>query len=72
MRGAFLTLEGGFEPAVDGVGVEDLGQMQAGAGQVGGVEVSGLADQDLLPAAPDQLTGRQVGDGSDDDVGLLR
>ena len=58
--GAFLTLEGGFEPSVDGVGVDDLGQMSPGAGQVGGVEVSGLPDQDLLPTAPDQLTGRQV------------
>ena len=57
MRGAFLTFEGGFEPAVDGVGVDDLDQMPAGPGELGGVEVSGLADQDLLPAAPDQVTG---------------
>ncbi len=70
--GPFLALELGFEPAVDGVGVDDLGDVPAGFGELGGVQVTGLADQDLLPAAPDQVTGRQVCDGADDDVGLGR
>ncbi len=54
--GAFLALQLGFEPAVDGVGVDDLGDVPAGFGELGGVEVTGLADQDLLPAAPHQVS----------------
>ena len=42
--GTFLTLQCGFEPAVDGVGVDHLGQVPAGLGELGGVEPSGLAD----------------------------
>ena len=61
--GAFLTFQLGLEAAVDGVGVDDLDQVPPGSGELGGVEVSGLADQDLLAAAADQVTGRQVVDG---------
>ncbi len=46
----------GFESAVDGVGVDDLGDVPAGFGELGGVEVTGLADQDLLPATPHQVS----------------
>ena len=62
----------GFESAVDGVGVDDLGDVPAGFGELGGVEVTGLADQDLLPATPHQVSGRQVCNGADDDVCLGR
>ena len=72
MGGAFLAFQCGFEPAVDGVGVDHLDQVPARLGELGGVEVAGLAEQDLLPAAPDQVTGRQVRHGSDDQVGLVR
>ncbi len=70
--GTFLTLELCFEPAVDGVGVDHLGQMPSGPGELGGIQAPRLTQQDLLPAPADQVTGRQVGDGPDDDVGLLR
>ena len=58
--GAFLTLQGGLEPAVHGVGVDDLGEVSPGPGEVGGVQGPGLAEQDLLPAASDPVTGREV------------
>ncbi len=70
--GSLFALQLGFESAVDGVGVDDLGDVPAGFGEVGGVEVTGLADQDLLRAAADQVTRRQVCDGASDDVGLGR
>src|SRR4029077_11820698 len=57
--GSLFALELGFEPSVDGVGVDDLGDVPAGFGELGGVQVAGLADQDLLPAAADQVAGRQ-------------
>ncbi len=72
VRGTLLTLQLRFEAAVDGVGVDHLGQVPSGPGEVGGIQAPGLTQQDLLPAAPDQVTGRQVGDGPDDDIGLLR
>ena len=44
--------------AVDAVGVDDCDQVPAGAGQVGGVQPGGVADQDLLrPPAQLQRTG---------------
>ena len=55
--GAFLTVQGGFEPAVHGVGVDDLDEVPAGPGEVGGVQGPGLAEQDLLPAASGPVTG---------------
>ena len=70
--GSFLTLQGGLEPAVHGVGVDDLGEVSPGPGEVGGVQGPGLAEQDLLPAASDPVTGREVLHGTDDDLGLRR
>jgi hypothetical protein len=61
VRGAFLSCQGGFEATVDGVGVDHLNQVPARLGQLGGVEVCGLAEQDLLPAAPDQADPRPPG-----------
>ena len=70
--GAFLACEGGFEPAVDAVGVDHLDHMPAGAGEFGGVQVGRLADEDLLATAAYPVTGREVLDGTDDDLGLGR
>ena len=70
--GTFLTFQCGFEPAVDGVGVDHLGQVPPGLGELGGIQPSGLGHEHLLAAAPHQVTGRQVLDRSDDDVGLHR
>ena len=53
VRGAFLTLQGGLEPPVDGVGVDDLDDVSPGPGEVGGVQMRGLGDQDPLAATPD-------------------
>ncbi len=72
VRGTLLTLQLRFESAVDGVGVDHLGQMTPGPGQLGGIQAPGLTQQHLLPAPADQVTGRQVADGPDDDVGLVR
>ncbi len=70
--GAFLPLRAGFEPAVDGVGVDHRGQVPSRPGELGGIQARRLAEQDLLPPAADQVTGGQVLDGPDDDVGLSR
>ena len=72
MRGAFLTFQGGFEPAVGGVGVDDLDQMPARLSQLGGVQGAGVAEHQLLPPPAGPLPGRQIRHRSDDHVGLLR
>ena len=71
-RGAGFAVELGFEPAVAPVGVDHLDQVPAGAGQVGGVEPVGVADQLLLGPPTQMHRAGEVGDRVDDDVGLLR
>ena len=70
VRGAFLAVEGGLVAALGTVGVDDLGEVSGGAGQLGGVEPPGLLQQHLL--APGSQ-GRARGQGVDrvaDDRGL--
>ncbi len=72
MGGAFLPLQPGLQPPVDRVGVDDLDQVPSGPGELGGVEVAGLADHQLLPAAAGPVPRRQLGDRLHDEVGLGR
>ena len=47
--GAFLPLQRGLKAAVEAVGVDDLDQMPARLGQLGGVQGLGVAQHQLLP-----------------------
>jgi hypothetical protein len=70
--GAFLPRQLPFEPAVFGVGVDHVGQIPAGPAQIRGVQTLRVLEQGLFAAGPDRLPRRQVLNGGDDDVGLLR
>jgi hypothetical protein len=70
--GAFLAVQLAFEASVLGVGVDHVDQVPAGAGQVGGVEVSGMLEEGLFAAGADRGAGREGLDGLHDHLGLLR
>ena len=70
VRGSFLTLQGGLESAVHGVGVDDLDQMPAGFGELGGVQRRRVADHQPLAAASGPVLRRQVGHRTHHHVGL--
>ena len=52
VRGSLLPGEGGLVAALGAVGVDDLGEVAGGAGQLGGVEPPGLLQQHLLASGP--------------------
>ena len=68
--GPLLALEGGLVAALGTVGVDDLGEVAGGAGQLGGVEPPGLLQQHLLAAGPQGRAGGQGVDRVADDRGL--
>ena len=62
VRGSLLSGEGGLVTALGAVGVDDVGEVAGGAGQLGGVEPPGLLQQGLLASGPQ---GRARGQGVD-------
>ena len=70
--GAFLALQGGFVGAFGAVGVDDVGEVAGGAGQVGGVEPTGFFEQHPLAVVAQGGAGGQGVDGVADDRGLGR
>ena len=68
--GTLLPRQGGLVAALGAVGVDDIGEVAGGAGQLGGVEPPGLLQQGLLSSGPQSRARGQGVHGVADDPGL--